>query len=196
MENKLIPIDRTNNSIVAATPEEIATLRLENQHLKYGYQPRRERLKFLEDELALCAMIKHEEIDDTMIPLEAQVLDDYLIDSQETRDLIPQELDYCFRMGIAGKFGQYYGLTPVSLYGFVQSYLRTRKKFEASFQERVMSKDRTKPDRPIEISPVNNPVNKLSFNPNMVNDVIESDDEHRMRVRMQAQQIYKEYGIK
>lgn len=139
-------------------------------------------------------MIKHEDIDEDMLPLEAQVLDDYLIDSAETRDLIPQELDYCFRMGIAGKFGQYYGITPVSLYGFVQAYLRSRKKFDSSFYERCINKEVAKKIPSIEQA--DKVISHLNFKPNLVSDAIESDEAHREKIRLQAQQVYKEYGIK
>lgn len=137
--NNQIQVFRTNNSLPSLrTAEDIAGVRLApNKHPHYGDMPTDVRKAWLMQELVKINMVKHQRPDADMLTFDVTALDEYIMDNMVARDLTQAEIDRAFLLGIRGDFGEYYGLTADSLYGFIDGYIHTPEKREAARLVRI-----------------------------------------------------------
>lgn len=134
-----IQVFQTNNNLPAIrTAEEIAGVRLAPlKHPHYGDMPVDVRRAWLAQEVVKINMVKHIRPDADMLSYDVTALDDYMMENMVTRDLTQAEIDRAFLLGIRGDFGEYYGLTADSLYGFIDGYIHTPEKREAARLVRI-----------------------------------------------------------
>ena len=134
MNNQLQILTSSNGRPSLPTAESIATIRLdEKRYPRYRTLPHASRLEWLASEIkALAELSRLKEFNGKEAVLAAAVLDEMLMQTEAMADLTFPELHEAFRGGVFGIYGEYYGLTAPSLYGFVDRYLDSEKKMEAS----------------------------------------------------------------
>lgn len=91
-----------------------------------------QRLSWLNKQIFGLAMIAHVNIDPATIKVDITTLDENIMANSYLNDLTLVEMQEAFRNGIFREYGEYYGLTSVSLYGFLKGFLRSEKKAAAS----------------------------------------------------------------
>lgn len=72
------------------------------------------------------------------------MLDASMIDDPVISNLTSVEIQDAFRAGVTGVYGEFYGITPKSLLGFLKSYVSSEKKLEA---HRLITARQAKEDR-------------------------------------------------
>lgn len=137
--NNQIQVFQTNNDLpVLRTAEDIAGIRLSpDKHPRYGMMPAGVRRAWLTEEVIMINMIKHIRPDADMLSYDIVALDGYIMDDIVARDLTQAEIDRAFRLGIKGDFGEYYGLTADSFFGFIDGFMRTPEKRESARLVRI-----------------------------------------------------------
>lgn len=137
--DKQIQVFQTNNNLPAVvTAQDIASARLnEDMNPRYGNMPAGVRRTWLTGKVIELNMIKHIRPDEDMLAYDITALDEYIMEDALIRDFTQAEISRAFRLGIKGDFGEYFGLTADSLFGFLEGFLRTPEKREAARLVRV-----------------------------------------------------------
>ena len=116
---------------VIGTAENLATMRLNSvRYPHYKTVGRTARIEWLNLEIMKYMRLSHMKPADTTI--DAVALDEMIMEDRFISDLIQPEMDYAFRQGIFGKYGEFYGITAMSLYGFLEAYMCEDKKITAT----------------------------------------------------------------
>jgi len=131
--NQIQPLT-SNSPVQASTPEAIASIRMDvATHPRYGKVSRTARREWLAKEIkVLASIVRIKDFDGREAVFMASTLDDMFSVNDLMSDLTFPELHEAFMGGVFGKYGEFYGLTAPNLYGFVDSYLGSEKKLEAS----------------------------------------------------------------
>ena len=109
----------------------LAAMRMNTvQYPHYSTVARSFRIDWLNLEIMKYMRLSHMKPTDTTI--DAVALDEMIMEDKIMADLIQPEMDYAFRQGVFGKYGDFYGITAMSLYGFLESYLSDEKKVDAA----------------------------------------------------------------
>lgn len=147
--NNQIQAFRKNSDLpVLRTAEEIAGVRLAPlRHPHYGSMPPEVRRAWLAEEIIKINMVKHIRPDKEMLSYDVTALDQYIMDDMVASDLTQAEIDRAFFLGIKGDYGDYYGLTADSLFGFLAGYIHSPEKREAARIVRI-AKGIEKPESP------------------------------------------------
>ena len=76
--------------------------------------------------------------------IDTDMLDASMMDDPVVSNLTSVEIQDAFRAGVTGVYGEFYGVTPKSLLGFLKSYISSEKKIEA---HRLITMRQEKEDR-------------------------------------------------
>ena len=66
-----------------------------------------------------------------MLTIDADTLDASMLEIPEIANLTSVEIQDAFRAGVTGVYGEFYGISPKTLLGFLKSYVSSDKKIEA-----------------------------------------------------------------
>ena len=136
----------SDNLPAIPTAEALATARTSLPH--YGMVPRERRVQWLSFEILKYYRLSHMQAADTTP--DAVALDDMMMDDPIICDLTQPEIDEAFRKGIFGKYGKYYGVTAISLYSFLESFIESEKKKTATAiinQQRLDKRNKARKER-------------------------------------------------
>ena len=189
------------------TAESLAKMRMDvARYPHYSTVTRSCRIEWLNLEIMKFMRLSHMKPADTT--LDAVALDEMIMDDRFMSDLIQPEMDYAFRQGVFGMYGEFFGITAMSLFGFLESYLTEEKKINAAKiiqeekakeHEKKRLAEREAEQRKIraEIEEAKRngsftPTGKAWFHPKKVSDALDDSDAHREKIRRQAEQIFKE----
>lgn len=134
-ETALQIIKAGSNIGTAERLAEARTARDENGKLvyrRYGNGILEHRLSWLGSQFLGLAAIAHISVDSLAIKLDVVNLDNEIMDNPELRELTLIEMQEAFRKGVMKEYGDYFGLSSVSLLGFLKGFLKSEKKQAAS----------------------------------------------------------------
>lgn len=196
----------SSNVPSVATAEALASIRMdERRYPRYGKLAQPSRLEWLAQEVkTLGVLARTRDMDGREVLIIASSLDEMLTETPAMADLTLPELHDAFKSGVFGLFGDYYGLSAPSLYGFVNGYLDSAKKVEASKIIRKTrieeQEERNRAEREAEQRKIREeieqakrdgtfiPTGNAWFQPKKVKDAVDSS-EHREKIRRQAEEI-------
>ena len=136
-------IVRTNNKIGNA--EMLAAHLLSPNARRYRQGEEGKRKEWLYQQMGACYFLNHQKLPSwDMMTIDTDVLDASMIDDPVISNLTSVEIQDAFRSGVTGAYGDYYGISPKSLLGFLKSYIASEKKIDA---HRLISMRREKEDR-------------------------------------------------
>ena len=127
----------SSSALEIATPQALARVRLSTDVPHYSRIPRQQRLSWLSDEILRLNLIKHQKVAmegfsmAQIIDMDATTLDTYIMEDAVISDFTLAEIDEAFKLGLVNRYGEYYGINAVSLYRFLEGYLRSPKKQQA-----------------------------------------------------------------
>ena len=123
-------IVRTNSKI--GTPELLADHLLSPSARRYRQGEEGKRKEWLYQQMGACYFLNHQKLPswDTMT-IDTDVLDASMIDDPVIANLTSVEIQDAFRAGVTGVYGEFYGISPKSLLGFLKTYIASDKKVEA-----------------------------------------------------------------
>jgi len=133
--NQAVSVWTSSSASVKVTDaESIVAIRQDREHYpRYRDIPAKERQRWLAKQffsLASISRIKEYTADEATIG--AVALDERMMDSDILASLTAPEIEYAFKNGIFGMYGEYYGLNAISLYGFLESFIGSEKKAESA----------------------------------------------------------------
>lgn len=120
-----------------STPEKLAALRINKDVPHFRAIARTERCTMLADLIMQAYILKHQTPElgnmstGQVVELDAAALDGFIMEDIHISDYTFAEIGEAFRMGLVGKFGEYFGLNSLTFFGFLQGYLKTDKKLRA-----------------------------------------------------------------
>ena len=176
---------------------------------RYRDIPISERQRWLAKEfrlLASIARIKDYDPKDALVG--AVALDERIADTPELSDLTVPEIEYAFKNGVFGRYGEYYGLSAISLYSFLEGFLKSEIKADATKEVRLSKIDEYRRKQREEEEAMSRkiraeieqakrdgtfvPTGRFDFGGAVksVNDAIDSSD-HKARIARQAQEILR-----
>ena len=136
-------IVRTNNKIGNA--EMLAAHLLSPNARRYRQGEDGKRKEWLYQQMGACYFLNHQKLPSwDMMTIDTDVLDASMIDDPVISNLTSVEIQDAFRSGVTGAYGDYYGISPKSLLGFLKSYIASEKKIDA---HRMISMRREKEDK-------------------------------------------------
>lgn len=193
-----------------ATAEQLADLRAakladgRNAFPRYREGGDNERLSWLNKQYFGLSLISHIGIDPVTIKVDITTLDDEIMSDSYLRELTLVEMQEAFRKGLNGEYGEYFGLSSVSLLKFLKGFLRSEKKAAASaiFHKRMAKAEQEANERfykklyeaqkagKIELPDFSH----MRINGQQAKKVYTSEESaaHRERVRQQAEAILKQ----
>lgn len=134
---------RTNNSV--GTAELLAAHLLDPKVRRYREGTEDRRKQWLFRQIGACYFIAHQKLPswDSMT-IDTDVLDASMIEDRTISNLTSVEIQDALRAGVTGVFGDFYGISPKSLLGFLKSYVASEKKLEA---HRLITRRRAQEDK-------------------------------------------------
>lgn len=122
---------QTNNNI--ATPEQLAAVISSPDFPKYHKLPERERVKWLGQQINALNYMTHSNriSNEEDLLIESLLLDQTIMNDEGMRNLTNVEIQEAFRKGVIKEYGEYYGITPVSLVSFIKGYMKSSKRQRA-----------------------------------------------------------------
>ena len=203
MENAIQKFQRNSESLPSVpTANDVARVRLDDNYPKYREVPLGERLFWLSKTVASVHTLAKVDISGRDSTRYAAALDSMMMDNQYMADLTQPEIVDAFRSGLFGAYGEYYGLSAISMYKFLDGYINSEKKREAAGIVRKtregMLKERRERERAQEQARIRAEMEEAKRNGTFVPTgrawfrpmKAETDsEEHRERVRLQAEKI-------
>lgn len=121
---------RTSNSI--GTAGMLAAHLLSPNARRYRQGDEDKRKQWLFRQIGACYFIAHQKQPSwDAMTIDTDMLDASMIDDPVISNLTSVEIQEAFRSGVTGVYGEFYGITPKSLLGFLKSYVGSEKKLEA-----------------------------------------------------------------
>lgn len=118
-------------------PVNIMQVRLNPQERRYREIQIGERHGWLKGQLTKLTLLSHQRPDPEMMSLDIVALDEFIMDERFAAELTLPEIAWAFMRGIRGQYGEFYGLTAASLYGFIDGYLASPEKQESARLVRI-----------------------------------------------------------
>lgn len=121
-----------------ATAQQLADYRLatdaEGRRINPRYKDGSDaaRLSWLGDQFHGLALIAHFGVDKDAIKLDVLNLDKEIMENTVLRELTLVEMQEAFRKGVMKEYGDYFGITSVSMLGFLKGFLKSDKKQTAA----------------------------------------------------------------
>lgn len=121
-------------AVKVTSAESIVAIRNDREHYpRYGDIPVKERQRWLAKQFfTLASITRTKEYTADEATIGAVALDERIMDTEGMAGLTAPEMEYAFKSGVFGAYGDYYGLNAISLYGFLESFLRSEKKVESA----------------------------------------------------------------
>ena len=193
-----------------ATAEQLADVRAakladgRNAYPRYKEGGDAERYSWLNKQFFGLALIAHITIDPVTIKVDVDTLDSEVMQDSYLRELTLVEMQEAFRKGLNGEYGEYFGLSSVSLLKFLKGFIRSEKKAAAAaiFHRRRAKAEQEANERfykelyeaqkagKIELPDFSH----MRINGQQAKKVYTSEESaaHRERVRQQAEAILKQ----
>lgn len=112
--------------------ESLAAVRMDSSVPHYRDLAKGERITWLKGQILSLNMIRHQMVEDWQVEFDATALDEFIMDDHFASDYTLPEIKDAFKRGLMGDYGDYYGLTAESLYGFIKGYFMSEKKRKAT----------------------------------------------------------------
>lgn len=134
---------RTNNRV--GTAELLAAHLLDPKVRRYREGEEDKRKQWLFRQIGACYFIAHQKQPswETMT-IDTDMLDASMFGDPVISNLTSVEIQDAFRAGVTGVYGEFYGISPKTLLGFLKSYVSSEKKLEA---HRLITQQRVKEDK-------------------------------------------------
>lgn len=121
---------RTNNRV--GTAAMLAEHLLDPRARRYRQGEQSRRKEWLYNQIGACYFISHQNFPSwDALSIDTDMLDASMMDDPVISNLTSVEIQDAFRSGVTGAYGEFYGITPKSLLGFLRSYVASEKKIEA-----------------------------------------------------------------
>ena len=121
---------RTNNRV--GTAEMLAAHLLSPNARRYRQGDEDKRKQWLFRQIGACYFIAHQKQPSwDLMTIDTDMLDASMIDDPVISNLTSVEIQDAFRSGVTGAYGEFYGISPKTLLGFLKSYVDSEKKLEA-----------------------------------------------------------------
>ena len=135
-----------------ATAQQLAELRLARNadgtrmFPRYGECDMKSRISWLGDQFFGLGALLHVSVSHDSVGVDCVALDNEIMDNGIMRELTLVEMQEAFRKGINREYGDYYGLSSVSMLGFLKGFVRSEKKQAASaiVYKRIEQEEREK----------------------------------------------------
>ena len=134
---------RTNNKV--GTVELLAQHLLSQNVRRYRQGDEEKRKQWLFRQIGACYFIAHQKQPSwDAMTIDTDMLDASMIDDPTISNLTSVEIQDAFRAGVTGVYGEFFGITPKSLLGWLKSYVASEKKIEA---HRLITQRREQEDK-------------------------------------------------
>ena len=121
---------RTNSRVL--TPELLAAHLLDPKARRYREGADGKRQQWLYRQIGACCLLAHTKVPGwEMLTIDADMLDASMMEIPEVANLTSVEIQDAFRAGVTGVYGEFFGISPKTLLGFLKSYVASDKKIEA-----------------------------------------------------------------
>lgn len=121
---------RTNSRV--QTPELLAAHLLDPNVRRYREGVDGKRQQWLYRQIGACCLLAHTKVPSwDVLTIDTDMLDASMMEDPVIANLTTTEIQDAFRAGVTGVYGEFYGITPKSLLGFLKSYTVSEKKMEA-----------------------------------------------------------------
>ena len=121
---------RTNNSV--GTAERLAAHLLDPRARRYRQGEDEKRKQWLFRQIGACYFIAHQKQPSwDAMTIDTDMLDASMMDDPTISNLTSVEIQDAFRAGVTGVYGEFYGISPKTLLGFLKSYIASEKKLDA-----------------------------------------------------------------
>lgn len=114
------------------TAEKLAAALRDPGTVRYKDVPEAARVRWLGELILDACGLKNQDPGGVDVSLHATALDAKMIRDPRTAGLLPAEITEAVRDGLFGDYGEYYGITAISLYRFVRAYLSGPKRRETA----------------------------------------------------------------
>lgn len=134
---------RTNSRVL--TPELLANHLLDPKARRYRDGADGKRQQWLYRQIGACCLLAHTKVPGwEILTIDADTLDASMLEIPEVANLTSVEIQDAFRAGVTGVYGEFYGISPKTLLGFLKSYVASEKKIEA---HRLITQRQVKEDK-------------------------------------------------
>ena len=134
---------RTNNKV--RTAEQLADHLTDPSVTRYRTGEDGKRQQWLYRQIGACCFIAHMKIPSwESLTIDADVLDSSMMEDPVIANLTTTEIQDAFRAGVTGVYGEFFGISPKTLLGFLKSYVASEKKLDA---HRLITMKREKEDK-------------------------------------------------
>lgn len=134
---------QTTNKV--GTPEDLADHLLSPHVRRYRQGEEDKRKQWLYRQIGACYFVAHQRQPSwDAMTIDTDMLDASMMEDPAVSNLTSVEIQSAFRAGVTGMYGEFYGITPRSLMGFLKSYVSSEKKLEA---HRIIARRQEKEDR-------------------------------------------------
>ena len=121
---------RTSNKV--GTVEQLAAHLLSPDVKRYRQGEDVRRRKWLYQQIGACYFVAHMKFPSwDSLSIDTDILDASMMEDPVIANLTATEIQDAFRAGVTGAYGDFYGITPKSLLGFLKSYCSSEKKLDA-----------------------------------------------------------------
>lgn len=124
---------RTNNSV--GTVERLAAHLLSPNVRRYREGESGRRKQWLFRQIGACHVLVHTKPENIpawdLMTIDTDVLDASMMEDPIIANLTATEIQDAFRAGVTGVYGEFFGISPKTLLGFLKSYVASDKKIEA-----------------------------------------------------------------
>ena len=180
----------------------------EGRHINPRYKDGSDaaRLSWLGDQFHGLALIAHFAVDKNAIKIDVLNLDKEIMENNILRGLTLVEMQEAFRKGVMKEYGDYYGITSISMLGFLKGFLKSDKKQEAmaivyKHNERMEQEKDARFFRELYEAQRAGKIQLPDFSSMRINGphkkktyTAEESAAHRAKVRQQAEEILKQAG--
>lgn len=206
-----VQITMASNKI--ATPQQLADYRLARRpdgspmYPRYKDMDDMRRISWLGDQFFGLGALTHYQVTAANVAVDATVLDGKIMENSVLREMTLAEMQEAFNNGVFKEYGEYYGLSCVTLLGFLKGFARSEKKMAASnIIYRIEAKKEQEANerffRELHEAKLDGKVSVPDFSEKRINGQREkksyTDAElaaHREKIRQQAAEIRRQAGM-
>ncbi len=206
-----VQITRASNKI--ATPQQLADYRLARRpdgsplHPMYKDMDDMRRISWLGDQFFGLGALTHFQVTAANVAVDATVLDGKIMESSVLREMTLAEMQEAFNNGAFKEYGDYYGISSVTLLGFLKGFARSEKKAMASnliriAENRMEMEANARFFRELHNAKLKGRISVTDLSDRRINGKQEkkfyTDEEsaaHREKIRQQAEAIRRQAGM-
>lgn len=120
------------STALALTPTQIAAIRLDSAATRYGKMADEVRRSWLRYEIGKLMVLRGAEVDKTMVSFHAAGLDELIMMDYDIAQLTLPEIDAALKAGLAGRYGEVFGVNASAMIGWLNGYMASEVKQEAT----------------------------------------------------------------